>query len=357
MNYTGAKQKLEEFIIQIDEYLQKYWQEEVSKDFGFNQRQKELVRKIINHSGEHNLRQAKRLRASYVYYSYMLGGDKQKIEEVMRAAMAVELVHTALLMHDDVMDQDDVRRGKPTTHKYFEEGDAHYGESMAINAGDAVLLLGYELLNRLNFEPERIIKAQNQFLRGVTNTAFGQAYDVSLERYQEWKEDDVLSLHKAKTAIYTYENPLLIGAYLANLPPDTEQIIHDYSMDGGVAFQLQDDILGVYGNPEKTGKSANSDLLQGKVTLLILKTLELGSESEKEAVKKVWGKRRAETTDIEAAKEAIKTSGAYEYSLVISRDLAHRAAQTAEKLRGLNLNEEAIDYIGGIAEYMVHRDL
>jgi geranylgeranyl diphosphate synthase type I len=271
--------------------------------------------------------------------------------------MAVELVHTALLMHDDFMDQDDIRRGRPTTHKYFEEGDIHHGESMAVNVGDAVLLLGYQLLNASGYEAEKIILAERQLLRGVVNTAYGQAYDVCLDKYNDWNEDDVIALHKAKTAIYTYENPLFVGAILAGLKGEVFEILHDYSVDGGVAFQLQDDVLGVYGNPEKTGKSANSDLLQGKVTLLILKALENGTEEQRQIIKKVWGKRKAKNSDIEMAKKAIKESGSHSYSMDVSREYAKKAVETAEKLRQLNLNEEAIDYIRGIAEYMVHREV
>lgn len=356
MDHWWAKQRLEDFIGVIDKKLDNYWQEEIKVNFGFNRRQKDLVRKILEHAKDHNLRPAKRLRASFVYYAYALGNNVVD-ERTYKAAMAVELVHTALLMHDDFMDQDDVRRGKPTTHKYFEDGDVHYGEAMAVDVGDAVLLLGYQLLNDSGYEPEKVILAERQLLRGVVNTAYGQAYDIGLGKYKNWGEEDVIVLHRAKTAIYTYKNPLFIGAMLAGLEGEVFDVLDEYSMNGGVAFQLQDDVLGVYGDTEKTGKSANSDLLQGKVTLLILKALEMGTDEQKGAVKKVWGKRRANAGDIEEAKKAIKESGSYEYSMDISREYARKAVETAEKLRGLNLNREAIDYIQGIAEYMVHREV
>ncbi len=352
-----AKQILYEFIPLVDKRLEEYWDKELSINFGFNKKQKDLVRKMLLHSKEHNLRSAKRLRASFVYYGYMLGNGKID-DRIWNAAMAVELVHTALLMHDDVMDQDDVRRGKPTTHKYFEEGDKHYGESMAYTIGDAVLTIGYQLLLDAGFDDNLTIKAMRKLLRGITNTAWGQTYDCTLERLQdEWVENDVMAVHKAKTAIYTYENPLYIGAILAGLKGKVFEVLTEYSMDGGVSFQLQDDILGMYGNPEKTGKSANSDLLQGKGTMLIQKAYELGSDSEKRAIDGAWGKRVASEEKIEAAKAAIKSSGSYEYSNKVSRDLAAKAAKTAEKLKDLGLNSEAVDYIQGIAQYMVEREL
>jgi geranylgeranyl diphosphate synthase type I len=352
----NAKETLMKFVPLIDEKLKKYWDEEMALNFGYNQKQKELVAKMLTHSQEHNLRPAKRIRAAFVYYGHMLG--KPVAENIWKPAMAVELVHTALLMHDDMMDNDEVRRGQPTTHKFFENGDSHYGESMAINTGDAVLELGQELLVNADFEPKLVIKATQKLLRGITNTAWGQAYDITVEKIiDQCSEDDVITVHKAKTAIYTYENPLFIGAILAGMEGDVFDILADYSMDGGVAFQLQDDILGVFGDPEKTGKSANSDLLQEKVTLLILKTLKDGTAEQIENLKKVWGKRTADQIDIDKAKQAIVDSGSLQYSRGISKDYARKAVVTAQKLRELSLNTEAIDFIQGVAEYMVEREV
>lgn len=351
-----VKVKLTEIAEMVDRRLEEYWDEEIDKKFGFNQRQKDLVKKLLGHAKEHNLRPAKRLRASFVYYGYRLG--KNEIDDrIMKAMMGVELVHTALLMHDDVMDEDDLRRGKPTTHKFFENGDQHFGESMAYTLGDVVLTLGYELLLNSGFEENLVSKATLKLLRGITNTAFGQVYDVWLEKCTDGKEADVIALHKAKTAIYTYENPLFIGAILAGLEGKVFEILHEYSMAGGVAFQLQDDILGVFGDSEKTGKSDDSDLLQGKRTLLVLKALETGNQEQVTAIKKIWGKRKANKGDIDQAKRAIRESGSWEYNKKLSKELAKKAAIVAEKLQKLGLNPKAIDYLKGIAEYMVEREL
>lgn len=342
-----AKATLKAYVAEIDPQIKVYFDHEIAQHFGFNSRQKELVDLMLEHAQEYILRPTKRLRASFVCYGYKLGG-KEPDERVWQAAVGVELVHAALLMHDDFMDLDDRRRKGPTTHKYFQEklqGSEHLGHSLAISLGDALLCLGFELTQ------------SQQMLRGIANTAYGQAYDVSLETLSQATEDDVLTLHKAKTAIYTYENPLFIGAELANLNSPALQLLHSYSMDGGVAFQLRDDVLGVFGDPEETGKSANSDLLQGKVTLLILYVLQHGTEAQKSVLKKIWGKRQADTKDIEAAKQAIKDSGSLEHSIQLTSDLANKAAQTANKLRALNLNSAAIDYLQGIAEYMVKREV
>lgn len=333
-----AKQKLIDYAHEIDLKLAKYFDLEIALDFGFNERQKEVVREMLMHAREHNLRPSKRLRGSFVRYGYQLGGKKAD-GRVWQAEIGVELVHTALLMHDDFIDHDDVRRGGPTTHKFYTQkySDVHFGESMAVNVGDAVLCLGFELIN----DP--------QAYRAITQTAYGQAYDISLEMMKNWTEDDVISLHKAKTAIYTYENPLMIGARLANLNSDTFKLLHLYAMDGGVAFQLQDDILGVFGTPEKTGKSADSDLKQGKCTLLVLKAF------DRPEVQKVWGDMNASRANLDLAKQAIIDSGSLDYNRKLAKEYAIKAAETANKLRDLDL--DSIDYIQGVAEYMVEREV
>ncbi len=356
-----AKENLVRFARETDKHLEEYWKKEINNNFGFNKTQKELVRKMLLHAREHNLRDAKRARASFVWYGYMLGQENgkpgSKKGEIWEVCEAVELVHTALLMHDDFMDNDLVRRGLPTTQVLFGKTDAHYGEAMAVNIGDAVLCLGYERLLNSGFEDTRMKIVMRQMLRGITNTAYGQAYDMSLPYLGKMTEDRVLSLHRAKTGIYTYENPLIIGGILSGLSDKVLDILRDYSKHSGIAFQLQDDVLGVYGDTEKTGKSADSDLLQGKVTLLVVKTLEMGSKKQKDDVLRVWGKKKAKKRDILLAKKAIKDSGAYEYSVKVARKLNEKAVEIIVKLREMNLNKEAIDYLEGIARYMVSRDV
>lgn len=350
-----VKKTIADFAEIIEPRLEKYWQQEISRNFGFNQHQKDLVKKVLEHAKEHNLRPGKRLRASLVYYGYLLGRPED--EKIFKAAMAVELVHSALLIHDDFMDQDEIRRGLPTTHKLFAQGDDHYGASMALNLGDIVLTLGYDLLLDSDFEPALINKATAKLLKTIINTGYGQILDISLEKLSDLNESDAIAVHKTKTALYTYENPLSIGAILAELDQKILDILHDYAMNAGVAFQLQDDILGIIGDSQKTGKSDNSDLLQGKGTLLAIYTLKKGSEAQKQAFKRVWGKRTASDADISAAKQAIMDSGSFAYSKKMSKDYAARAIETITRLNEFDLNPASIEYLKGIAEYMVNRDV
>ncbi len=350
-----AKTSLEGFVVEMDKRLAGYWEVEKKVDFGFSEKHRMLVKKMLEHASEHNLRKAKRLRGSLVYYSFLLGREKD--ERIWKAAMGMELVQTALLMHDDFMDEDVLRRGKPTTQVFFAGGDKHYGDSMAVNVGDAVLCLGYELVTKCGFEPELVINATASLLRGITQTAFGQAFDVSLPKMGGLIESEVLALHKAKTAIYTYKNPLMVGGILGGLSAEVLGVLEDYAYLAGVAFQLQDDVLGLFGDEEKTGKSSDSDLIQAKNTLLIVKALESGDENQKKAVNEAWGNKSATMEQLSSAKKAIVESGSVEYSIGVSRKIAQDAVVKVRELRKMNLNNEAIDYLEGIAEYMVEREM
>jgi geranylgeranyl pyrophosphate synthase len=289
--------------------------------------------------------------------AYKLSG-KSVPEGVWQAAMATELVHTALLMHDDFMDQDVLRRGMPTTQAYFgKQHGKHFGDSMAVCAGDVVLSLGFETLVKCGLPAEMILEATAHLQRTVTQTAIGQAHDVAMGFVPSWTEDDVLAVYKAKTSLYTYENPLILGAIFAGLSKEICEILKTYALYGGLAFQIHDDILGVFGDSEKTGKSTDSDLRQGKRTLLALKTLEMGTKEQKVAFELVWGKEAANSEEIDRAKKAILESGALEYTRNLATDFANKAVEALEELRKLDVDQKSVDFLQGVAIYTVERSV
>lgn len=353
---SGAKEQLCKLASQIDLRLDKYWKEEAKSEFGFEKQHRALIKEVLEHAREHNMRSAKRLRASFVYFGYTLSGKKPD-KEIWKVMEGVELVQTSLLMHDDFMDEDLLRRGLPTTHEFFAKGDKHYGNCMAVNIGDAVLCLGYELVLECGLESEKVLKASRILMRGIANTAYGQIYDMSLPKLGKLTEDKVLALHRAKTSIYTFQNPLLMGALLGGLDEEVLEVLRKYSLKGGIAFQLQDDILGMFGDSNRTGKSANSDLLQGKSTLLIAKTLELGNNKQKQDLMKAWGKKNASAGEISKAKKAIEDSGSLEYSKNKASELADEAVEIAEGLNKFKLDKKSINYLKGVVEYAVCREL
>lgn len=349
-----AKRKLAEFVPMVDEKMKKFFDQEIKTGFGIDAKQQQLVKEVLEIAKEFSLRPQKRLRGSLTYYSYLLGG-RELAEGMWDAVVGMELIQVALLILDDFMDQDEKRRGGLTVHRIYAKkmNDLHVGESMAVTLGDAILCLGFEGVAKCGNT-----KATVQVLKGVAETAYGQMYDLSLNDATTWRVESVVMMHAAKTAIYTYKNPLLVGAYLGGIEDqEVLELLSEFAIEAGVAFQLQDDILGVYGTPEKTGKSVDSDLKQGKCTLMVLKAYEMGDTGQQAVVRRVWGNGQATRNELDEAKKAILDCGAYDYNKKVAQDYARKAAETANKLRQFGLNEEAIDYIQGIAEYMVEREV
>ena len=305
------------------------------------------------------------MRGAFVFYGYKLlhgNDDKAAIE----AAKSVELIHTALLMHDDIMDEDDTRRGLPTTHEFYKiqhlnkayRFDAkHWGESMAINVGDIALLSGYEILTKSHFPVKLRLEVLDRMLRGIINTGLGQAYDILLEARGVATEKDILNLHYAKTGIYTYENPLHVGAILAGGSEDDLATLSTYAIPGGIAFQIQDDILGLFGDPQKTGKPAHSDLRQGKMTLLIVKALKSGSPKQVKRLKQIWGKRDLTADEAQEIRKIVIDTGSLDYSRKISIQYAKKAQAAIAQMVSRKWNSEAISYLDGIVQYMIERDM
>jgi geranylgeranyl diphosphate synthase type I len=329
-----------------------------------SKKEKVLSNHMMKHIKEHDLRPAKRLRGSFVYYGYRLfKNDKEK--EVIKVGMSIEVIHTALLMHDDFMDQDDTRRGLPTTHEYYRKYhkqnkfrfDAlHYGESMAITVGDTALMLGFEILGKSKFPNSRKIEASNRTLRGILNTAYGQAYDVTLEGLGKGTEDDIIDIHRGKTSIYTYENPLHIGAILAGAKKSDLEILTKYAIPGGIAFQIQDDMLGLFGDTKKTGKPAHSDLRQGKMTLLIIKALEFADRKQKRRLLEIWGKHDLTEKEATEARKIVVDTGSFDYSVKTATKWAKEAQKAIPEMLKRKWNKEAIGYLDGVAQYMIERD-
>lgn len=206
------------------------------------------------------------------------GGRDQ--QAAVDAACAIELLHMALVIHDDVIDKDLTRRGEMNISGEFAleaklrgapSAEAHaWGESTALLAGDLVLTLAHSLLARLAVPDERRRAVLDIFDDTVFESAAGEHHDVWLSmRLDESEPDDVIEMLDHKTAAYSFEAPLRIAGVLADAPADVLEELCAVAREIGVIYQLRDDVLGVFGDAGDTGKSTLSDLREGKETLLI----------------------------------------------------------------------------------------
>lgn len=282
---------------------------------------KEFLETVLN-IREFVFRGGKRLRPTLFYCGYILAGGTEK-KEALRVAIALEFLHTGLLIQDDVMDGDNLRHGGPSMHFKYEtdygaklgRGDLrHFGYSMAVCAGDAALAWSYEVLASNNFEDRLKIRAVVRMSGIVAETTMGQMMDESLQIGSDFDEKMIEKVYDYKTARYTIMGPLQLGAIFAGAPEKELKSIADFAIPLGVAFQMQDDILGVFGDTEKTGKPVGSDLREGKKTLLVSFAIKNAASEDREFILSHLGKKNLTQKEVMKMREIIENSGALKYS-------------------------------------------
>jgi geranylgeranyl diphosphate synthase type I len=270
------------------------------------------------------LRGGKRLRAAFLYWGYRACGGPDS-DALIRAATAMELFQAAALLHDDVMDDSDTRRGMPAAHRRLADEHAaagwagsgdRFGVAGAILGGDLCLIWSDELFATSGLPAAELARARPIFDRMRTQLMGGQFLDV-LEAARGW--DDLTTDQRVaharkvvryKSAKYTIEHPLLIGAAAADVSPSDRDALSTYGLDLGEAFQLRDDLLGVFGDPAQTGKPAGDDLREGKRTVLVALSLDQASPTTVALFDKLLGAPDLDEAGVDELRATITDSGA-----------------------------------------------
>jgi len=357
--------KIQEHKKEIDKRLEKYLEKKLKHAI----KESEAIDYITELAGyikEYNLRGGKRIRPTFIIEGYRSVGGKD-INSIYDASLCVETMEGFLLTHDDVMDRDDMRRGGKTIHKIYEEWflknikkdkkeAEHFGNTMAIDLGDIMETFGPEILASSNFPEQRKIEAIKKYTTMSRYTGYGQALDLIVEKLplEKVTEKHIITVHKFKTSLYTITGPLQIGVILAGGTKHQQKIMEKYGENLGIAFQIQDDLLGIYADEKKLGKPIGSDLKSGKRTLLVIKALEKATQKQKEKLKKLIGKKDITNQEIEEAKKIIKDTGSYDYSKKLAVEYAQKAIQAIEKEK---LEQEGKEYLLDIAEYLIKKKL
>jgi geranylgeranyl diphosphate synthase type I len=231
------------------------------------------------------VRGGKRFRAMFCYWGFraVRDPDPDEDEALVRAAGALELLHASALVHDDYMDASDTRRGRPSVHRAFAarhraegwRGDPEqYGAAAAILLGDLLLSWADEQLRTCGFGPPQVLDALRYFDTTRSEVIGGQFLDVSVQARGAADVEQSMRVLRYKSAKYSVERPLHVGAALAGGATEVMDTLTAYGVPLGEAFQLRDDLLGVFGDPEVTGKPAGDDLTEGKRTVLVALALE-----------------------------------------------------------------------------------
>ncbi|MDD5253682.1 MAG: polyprenyl synthetase family protein [Candidatus Nanoarchaeia archaeon] len=302
------------------------------------------VKEIIENITEYTMRKGKRIRPLTAIFAYKCFKDDDKI---ILPSLSLELIQSYLLIHDDIMDKSDLRRGLPTIHKIYEKKDKSLGNPAAILAGDICSSYIYYPVLNSGFNPEEKIKAINYISWILERECLGQSLDV-IPNFKELKERDIWNIYELKTATYTMQGPIYLGAVLANAPEEKIKKLQAYAYNIGVAFQLQDDINGIFNDVKETGKT-NSDAKEGKKTLLIIKTLELCNKKEKEFILEKWGTENISQKELEKIKEIIKSSGALSYC---NEKVISLIEKGKSSIKNLELRQEGKTFLLELADYI-----
>jgi len=283
-------------------------------------------------------------------------------EKVIPAAAAQELLHIAMLIHDDIIDRDVMRYGvKNVTQQYldhYEEliGDTsdrqHYAESAAILAGDLLISQAYALVAETNVDPAIILKTQRLLSKAIFKVIGGELLDTEAA-FRSSDSADPLVIAEQKTASYSFVSPFLMGATLAEASPIQHNILQTLGEQLGIAYQLRDDLLGVFGDTAATGKSTDGDIKEGKRTLLIEAFRSLATEAQATEFNTLFGRQDASAKDIKRVKALLIESGAkasveklideykaYAQTLLQSLDIDKAHAESFSQLIALCLERE-----------------
>ena len=215
----------------------------------------------------------KRIRPVLMLMAYNL--YREDVSSIYDPATGIEVYHNYTLLHDDVMDRADVRRGKPTVHKVW-------NDNSAILSGDAILVLAYQYMAAST--PSYLKEVMDLFSLTALEICEGQQLDMEFESRSDVTESEYIEMIRLKTAVLLAAS-LKIGAVLAGAPAEDATNLYNFGMQMGVAFQLQDDLLDVYGDPEVFGKKIGGDILCNKKTYMLIKALERADEKQRKELK------------------------------------------------------------------------
>jgi len=306
-------------------------------------------------------RGGKRIRAALVMTGYYMCGGTDK-QMILEAARAIEMMHAYILILDDIQDRSPVRRGGPTAHeiltayhrKHHLSGSAeHFGVALALNGAiSASHSASVMLANLANVDEALRIKAVSTLNQTMTVTAHGQTSDIMHEVSAKVSADEVEQVMEWKTAYYTFLNPLTVGMGLAGA--DSTDTIREYSLQAGKAFQVGDDVLGVFGSEFESGKSPLDDIREGKRTVLTVYALEHADSADKNFLIHMLGNQDLTQAEFARFKDVVVSSGALQYANSLTQEYAQGAIKSLDGVDS-SWSAEGVQFLRGLAEYLLTR--
>jgi|YNPNPStandDraft_1061719.scaffolds.fasta_scaffold29731_2 geranylgeranyl diphosphate synthase type I len=318
-----------------------------------------FCRDLVGRLREFILRGGKRIRPALVYYGARCFSDGEE-EALLQASISVEILHNYLIILDDLMDEDALRRGQPSFHLQYSElpfsfpgpRPQAYGTAMAIIAGNLACWMAVEALSTAPFPPDRKSRAFGKLGEVFRQVGYGQWLDVLSSVREDFREEEALQVSRLKTGGYSIEAPLYLGGLLGGATDADLQAFAGYATCLGQAFQIQDDLLDLFGQEQRLGKPVGSDLRQSRKNLPIVKALEMATPEDAALLQQVLGNPHPTPGQMEAAQAAIARSGARDYSRALARSLVEQAKAALPE----GLRRQGRDFLIGLADYLVLRD-
>jgi geranylgeranyl diphosphate synthase type I len=270
-----------------------------------------------------------------------------RADDAVPFAAAVEFLHNFTLVHDDVMDHDDLRRGRPTVHKV-------YGVPLAVLAGDLLFAKVYDVVlkNRPpGMPPERLIECIAKITEATIILCQGQALDMGFPSASDVSIEDYIRMVGDKTSAL-FRACAQVGALAGGGSDEKVEALGGFAWDAGVAFQIEDDVLGVTADEATLGKPVGSDLREGKKTLINIHALENANDEQRKRISKAFGVEDASQGDIEAAVEALREVGSIDYARGVADGYVARAFRSLEAIP----DTPARDELKALVEYFVKRE-
>ncbi|MCL2223855.1 MAG: 4-hydroxy-3-methylbut-2-enyl diphosphate reductase [Defluviitaleaceae bacterium] len=294
----------------------------------------------------HNQHQnGKRIRGALIKFGEVISGtlspnpcelfEKSSTKTLTKIALAYEIFATAILIHDDVIDNSETRRGKTTIHA--SETDTHFGLSRAICIGDYGLFLANKILAEAELPPKILVKVFKLFSEIQLKTLEGELMDVTLpyspkDPTSEEYDQTVNGIYEYKTAWYTLMGPIQLGAICGGASDELLEILHEITLPLGLAFQIKDDLLGIFASEEKLGKPALSDIVEKKQTTLYGHACKNATPAQREILEKTYGNPSATVADLETMREIFTATGAKAAAEAEISALSRTALTSIEKL-------------------------
>ncbi len=293
---------------------------------------------LFHNIKEFVLREGKKIRPILFIFGYK-GFSHKNPQNLFRCALSMEILHDFLLIHDDIVDKSTMRRGKPALHVMLEKEiqtkkkTKFTGKDLAIVVGDIIYAIAIESFLSIKTDTLLKEKALIKFIESACYTGCGEYIELllSCKELKKIKKSEIYKVYDYKTAYYTFVAPLAAGATLAGAPRGEIRKLREFGINTGRAFQIKDDILGVFGDEKITGKSSLTDLEENKKTILLWYAYRKATHKERAILDKIANKGKLTQKDLIIAQNIIKRTGSLDYAINEMKILYNRSITVLTK--------------------------